>query len=135
MYGSFSGVVEISPSVIAPVCQAGEQLELTCSTPSILHTWRLTANPESGAVINVPPRTVSSIGSTGVESGSLIINSTIQISFSRLSREGSLPLISRMIISPVSEVLNGTLVNCMDTIASVSAITTILIFGGRLLLL
>ena len=29
-----SGVVEISPSGVAPVCQIGDQLELTCSSYS-----------------------------------------------------------------------------------------------------
>ena len=122
-----AGVVEIAPSEVAAVCQAGYQLEVICSTPSVLHTWQLIANPESGAV--TPLRQVSSVGSPGVESEPIIINSTTMITFSRLS---SSPLTSRMTINPVSEGLNGSRVNCVDGETSESATTTILIIGGRL---
>ena len=116
--------MEISPSAIAPVCQAGDQLELTCSTQGELQTWQFVAISESGVVFTVT-RSVSSGGSAGVDSQPLIINSTIAFTFSRLSTRDSLPLISRMTISHVSEGLNGTRVNCLDSITSESATTTI----------
>lgn len=119
--------MEISPSVVAPTCQAGDQLELTCDTSGVLQRWQLIANPESGAVTQL--QQVSSAGSTGVQSEPLVIES-VMFTASRLSGQGSLPLVSRMIINPVSEGLNGSEVNCVDTLADETARTMILIIGG-----
>ena len=131
----FPGVVEISPPVVALVCQVRDQLELTCGISAaggfsvLLQQWQLVANSESGAVTQL--QLVSSAGTTGVNSDTLIINS-VTFTVSRLSIEGSSPLISRMTVNPVSEGLNGSEVNCVDTLTSESARTTILIIGGRL---
>ena len=57
--------MEISPSGVAPVCQIGDQLELTCNTSNTLHRWQFTAIPESGSAVNYT-RLVSSVGSSGV---------------------------------------------------------------------
>ena len=122
-----SGLVEISPSPEAPVCQAGDQLELTCSLSGTFLRWQFTAVRESG-VPETYVRTVSSGGTTGVVSSPFIINSTIEITFVRLSTQ---PLTSRMTISSVSEGLNGVQVNCIDVAISESAATTIRIIGGR----
>ena len=127
--GSCTGVVEISPSEIAPVCQPGDQLKLTCSTLGVLHTWRFTAISESGAVMTFT-RSVSSHGPIGVDSQPLIINSTVRFTFSRLSSQNIFPLISRMTINPMTEGLNGTRVNCLDGITSEQAATTIHIISG-----
>ena len=121
-------LIEISPPMVAPVCQAGNQLELTCTSSGVLQTWLLIINPESGAV--TPLQQVSSIGSTGVGTEPQIINSTIAFTFLRLTSQGSIPLTSRMIINPVTEGLNGSQVNCVDTLASESAMTTIYIIRG-----
>ena len=124
-----SGVVEISPSGVAPVCQIGDPLELTCNTSNTLHTWQFTAIPESGSAVNYT-RLVSSVGSSGVSSLPIIINTTIVITFSRLSNQNVLPLISRMLISNVSKGLDGVQVECVA--ATEVATTTIHIIGGRL---
>ena len=122
--------MEIFPSVVAPVCSDGDRLELTCTTSGKLHTWQLIVNPENGVAAM---KQVSSIGSTGVDSQPLIINSTIMITFSRLSRQGISPLISRMTVNPVTEGLNSSQVNCVNTqVSSESARTTIYIIGGRI---
>ena len=132
----YLGVVEISPSGVAPVCQVGDQLELACSTPGFLQTWQFIAVSKSGVATNFT-RSVSSGGPTGVDSQPLIINSTILFTYSRLSTRDSLPLISRMTINPVNEGLNGTRVNCFNSITSESATTTIhiIIRGIRTLIL
>ena len=114
--------------MVAPVCQSGDQLELTCTTSGVIQTWQLVSNPESGAVTQL--QQVSSAGSSGLDSGPRIINS-ITFNSSRLSSQGSSPLISRMTVNPVSEGLNGSEVNCVDTLASESATTTILIIRGK----
>ena len=56
------------------------------------------------------------------------VNSTM-FTYSRLSARDRLPLISRLIISSVSEGLNGVEVSCMDLEASESTTTTIRIIG------
>ena len=124
-----SGVVEISPSGVAPVCQIGDPLELTCNTSNTLHIWQFTAIPESGPALTYMRR-VSSVGSVGVDSQPITINTTIMITFSRLSTQNGLPLMSRMLISSVSEGLNGVQVECVA--ATEVATTTIHIIGGRL---
>ena len=48
----------------------------------------------------------------------------------RLSAQDITPLVSRMIINPVSEGLNGVQVTCEDRISNSAAITTIQIIGG-----
>ena len=75
-------------------------------------------------------RSVSSVGSIGVSSQPITINTTIMITFSRLSDQSSLPLISRMLINSVSEGLNGVQVECVA--APKEATTTVHIIGGRL---
>ena len=123
-----SGLAEISPSVVAPVCQAGDQLELTCTTSGQLHSWQLIANPGSGAATSL--RSISSLGSTGVDAEPVVINS-VMFTFSRLSGQSSSLLISRMTVSGVSQSLNGSQVRCAMMPNDESATTTILIIGGK----
>ena len=77
-------------------------------------------------------RSVQSVGPAGVNTQPLIINSTVMFTFSRLSTRDNLPLISRLIISNVSEGLNGVEISCTDAAMSDSATTAIHIVGGRL---
>ena len=122
-----SGLVEISPSVVALVCQAGDQLELTCTTSGLSHSWQLISNLGGGAAI--PLTRVSSIGSTGVEADPVVINS-VKFTFSRISSPGSLPLMSRMTVSGVSQSLNGSQVRCVESDDEL-ATATVLIIGGK----
>ena len=72
-----TGVVEISPSPVAPVCQEGDQLEVICNTTSILgidHQWKFTVFPENVSHTAEP---VSSIGASGIPMPLLISSSTI----------------------------------------------------------
>ena len=103
--GFSPGVVELSPSGVALVCQVGDPLELTCS---ITGEFMPDVTPDGVAA-------------------PLTVNSTT-FTLSRLSAQDSLPLISRMIniiINHVSEGLNGIAVSCVDVAASESAATTI----------
>ena len=56
----------------------------------------------------------------------IMVNSTRFI-FSRVSAQRTSPLISRVLIDPVSSGLNGTAVNCMDIITSNTASIFIII--------
>ena len=124
--------MEISPSVVAPVCQAGDQLELMCTTSGALQTWQLTVISGAAMIYNNNiMRSVQSAGPSGVaNSQPLIINFTITFTFSRLSTRDFLSLISRLSISSVSGGLNEVQVNCVDVVTFESAMTTILIVGG-----
>ena len=119
------GVVEISPSGVAPVCQVGDQLELTCSVTGAFLRWQFTVILEDGTARTFMPD-VTAGGSSGVPSPRMA-NST-SFTFSRLSTQ---PLTSRMTINPVSEGLNGVQVNCVDVETSESATTTIRIVDAR----
>ena len=109
--------MEISPSGVAPVCQAGDQLELTCSVTGVFLRWDFTV---AGAQMPFGTAPVSAGGSSGVPPP-VLVNST-RFTFSRLSTQ---PLRSTMTVSTISEGLNGVQVNCVDIETSESAFTTI----------
>ena len=69
------------------------------------------------------------ISSTSGTLSRLEVNSTI-FKFLRTSAENSLPVMSKLVISPVSNGLNGTMINCenLDT-AEVSSTTVAVIVG------
>ena len=69
-----------------------------------------------------PPVLVSSDGPSGVPPPVTINNA--MITFSRLSSQDSSPLVSRLIISPVSSALNGTVVNCIEGFSSTESVAT-----------
>ena len=126
-----AGASMISPSGIASVC-SGEHLDITCTTSGTFLRWYIRFENENSAS-RTYTRTLSSMG-VASSVASLMINSTI-FSFSRISTQGSLPLSSRLEISPVSEILNKTEVKCEDVTAAVnSSATTINIptIGGDL---
>ena len=130
------GQVELSPSVVALVYEAGDQLlnQLTCNSSSPLHTWQFTEISESGAAM-IYNTHIQSSSSTGlVNPQPQTINSTIMLTFSRLSTQDDLPLISRVVINNVSEGLNGLEMHCTDAGMIDSATTTIQIMGGKPLL-
>ena len=122
------GLVEISPSRVAPVCQEGDQLELTCSVTGVFLRWEFTVILERGSATTFMP-VITSDGPSGIPP-SLMVNSTT-FTFLRLSAQDVSPLISRMIISPVSEGLNRVQISCKDVEVSESATTTIRIVDAR----
>ena len=65
---------------------------------------------------------VTSAGLSG-SPGPLTI-STSTFTFSRLSGQGSSPLISRVVVNPVSSGLNGTVVNCFEGASSTDSVAT-----------
>ena len=115
---------------MAPVCQAGDQLELTCSIAGVFLRWEFTVTVESGSAMTYMP-VITSDGPSGIPPP-VTANSTT-FTFLRLSAQDDSPLISRMIISPVSVGLNGVQVSCEDVEAAESAATTIRIVDARTL--
>ena len=119
-YHMHAGDVMISPPGVATVC-SGRELELTCSTSGrntsiVIHRWSFSFIPNTRAIFS---------DRSGNQSSHLLVNSTISLIFTRVSSEDSLPLISRLLISPVSDGLNGSSVNCMDVATSESMSTSI----------
>jgi hypothetical protein len=125
--------VIISPSGVATVCSGG-QLELNCTITDsegfAVLVWEVTLTPENAATPVNYNQAISS-SSPSDQTFQTAINST-NLTFSRISPQNSSPLISRLLISPVSDHLNGTEVNCMDSIASErSSVTVINISNGN----
>jgi hypothetical protein len=114
-----TGVVEISPSLVVPICLPGDQLELTCTSSGAVHRWEFTVLPENMIYTTVP---VSSAGTSGAPPPLTV--SSAMITFSRPSGQGSSPLVSRTVISPVTSGLNGTVVNCLEGISSTDSVAT-----------
>ena len=99
------------------MCQAGDQLELTCSVTGIFLRWEFSVH---GTQMPFGTAIVSAGGPSGVPPP-VVVNST-RFTFSRLSTQ---PLTSTMTVSTISEGLNGVQVNCVDIETSESATTTI----------
>ena len=109
-----TGAVELSPSEVAPVCQVGGQLELTCTVTGTFLRW---------VVFNISHiRLISSAGKIAP----FTIDSTM-ITFSRVNVQ---PLKSRLTISPVTASLNGFVVTCGDVETHENSSTAVYIVDG-----
>ena len=98
---------------------SGDQLELTCNVTGGVLEWRI--NVTSAARIYI--RGVRSDGQTDLQISHLMISNSM-LAFSRILDENGLPLVSRLLISPVNENLNGTKVICEDVASSLQSTTT-----------
>lgn len=94
----------ITPVGVVNVCSGSEMLQLTCNTSGVLQRWISSTLIPNGHLLQ-------SFGS-GEPHILPLVNSTITIS--RISGPNILPLVSRLVISPVSDALNGTEVGCVD---------------------
>jgi hypothetical protein len=111
----------ISPPGVASVC-SGEQLDLICTTPGTLLEWSFFLVPWEETTAIRYDRILHS--ESFPATSDLEVNS-ITFIFSRISAEGSLPLVSTIVIDPASDDLNGTEVNCTDVLASNTSSTHI----------
>ena len=129
----------LSPSKIAPVCGGG-QLELTCTTPGRLLDWSFSPRNNCDHDVSQPsfPQTqsIQFVGATSGQTLTVLIDS-VNFTYLRLSPPNLRPLVSKLVISPVKESFNGTLVRCTDVEYMNSSSTTILVvdmnetFGGK----
>ena len=132
IFNIFVGLLLV-PYEKAVICQ-GEQLELTCTTNATFLRWILSLQIEHGTV-QTYSRYISLTDVTQ-QASSWVVNST-SFNVSRVSHQGKPPLVSRLLIDPVTIDLNGTKVNCteVDTtmnnpdIAMVMASTIINVIG------
>ena len=98
----------------------GSELELTCNvTGSPILEWRVMAS-------QVYRCGVTSQGRTDTQMSFLIIGN-ITLAFTRISDENDMPLLSRLLISPVNGGLNQTRVICEDLSNSMQSTTTIVV--------
>ena len=114
----------LSPPERAPVCRGG-QLELMCTTIGSHLEWRFSVILENDP-IDVFRIFASSDSASFATMPPLIVNSTV-FDFSRTSARNSLPVESRLLIGPVGNSLNGTVINCDDLESAESSSTAIVI--------
>ena len=112
---------------IAPVC-TGDTLNLTCTTSGRFLDWSFSLTPENETAPMRYTRTLQSSGPSHLQTFEDMIGSATFL-YSRSSSESILPLVSMLSISPgpVSEDLNGTVVNCTDVdITTTHTVSTII---------
>ena len=104
---------------------SGDQLDLICTITGELLQWRFRVIRGNETIATEIRRTITSTGSA---MSNLVVNSTM-FNFSRISahNHSSMPVISRLVISPVSNGLNGTVMNCVDVDAAEISSTTVII--------
>ena len=117
-----SGTVTLSPSGVAPVC-SGDQLELMCIITGGLLQWRFRV---FRANETIPIDFRHTITLTSAEMLQFTVDSLV-FNFSRISARDCMPVISTLVISPVSKRLNGTVMNCEDVHGAEVSSTTIFI--------
>ena len=116
---------------MAPVCVGG-QLELTCSVSG--RVQRLSFNQShlsDDQHASVSPRLPSSqsfqfAGPSSQQTHHIFINS-VNYTYLRLSPPEVLPLVTKLVISPVNESFNGTEVICTDLENLISSSTAIFV--------
>ena len=110
----------------------GSQLELTCTTTGDFLQWRFSViRGNETSPTTVFTRTIISVFSASNAISQSVVNSTV-FTFSKLSAEDNLPVVSRLLISPVSWGLNGTEMSCRDLTTSETAVTIIKIIDDHL---
>ena len=106
----------LSPSGVAFAC-VGMPLEITCNTTSTILQWNITysAGPETLS----ETRLVYHSTRAATLSPFMVHQSTIY--FTRTSKRNALPLTAILLIDPVTEGLNQTMISCMQVGSSVNA--------------
>ena len=101
----------------------GDQLELMCTTTGDLLQWRFSVIRGNDTSATDFRRIISSTSSKMLQ---LTVDSIV-FNFSRISAHDSIPLMSTLVISPVSNRLNGTVVNCESVDRAEVPSTTIIV--------
>ena len=129
----FTGLL-LTPPEKAVICE-GELLELTCLTNTTFLGWKTLLPLEQGRTHSYL-RYIFAMDETE-QASSYNVNST-SFNASRISSKDELPLVSRIVINPVTTDLNGTEVNCtvqiddaMNNANFTPATTTIYVLGER----
>jgi hypothetical protein len=124
-----AGAVTLIPPEVAPVC-SGDELELTCIVPGRILEWTVSLMPLSEDMTFEYPLT--SPDPDPLPSHTIKVNGSISLSFSRITPQNSRPLKSRLLISPATSVINGTVVVCEDGETRTNLSTRVYILNCKL---
>ena len=114
----------LSPVSVAPVCRAGDPLQLTCTASVEFIRWNILQPNEQGILEEVANVQINARDANVQMSQREVDSATL--TFMRTSIQFAPPLISTLYIDSVSIDLNGTVVNCSDVSnPTTSASTTI----------
>ena len=96
---------------VAPVC-SGDELEINCTVPGRVLEWTVSLLPPEDTTLK---SIVDSVSLSFQPHTQTINNGSISFIVSRISPRGNThPLVSRLLISPATSVVNGTIVVCAD---------------------
>ena len=115
----------ISPSEVAKVCR-GHQLDFMCTINGSFLQWSFSLIPENGAAVKRHTYVLTSLSSSNQYH--LQVNST-KFTFSRVSAQNTVLLVSKLAVNTTSDGLNGSAVTCLDVQASESMATIIQIMN------
>ena len=116
--------VVVSPPDVATACN-GQTLELMCSTPGRVLQWSFALNQTNENFVRFPStQSFQFLGPSSHQTHHVFIN-PVNYTYLRLSPPDILPLVTKLVISPVNESFNGTEVTCTDVENSVSSSTVI----------
>ena len=104
-----TGMVTLSPTMVAPVCHVGDPLELTCTAPVQFIRWTILHVNEQGTFVEAASAQINSLD--GNQMTEREVNSST-FTFMRTSAPDTSPLISTVSVDSISIGLNGTVVNC-----------------------
>ena len=124
-----SRAVMLIPPNIAPVC-SGDELELTCVVPGRALDWNVSI-PGMLPEFSTFKHTLTSVERSS-PNHTITINGSNSFVFSRISPQDSQPLISRLLISPATGAVNGTVVICADRETRNSSSTSVYIVNSKL---
>jgi hypothetical protein len=107
---------------VAPVCDVGDSLQLTCTASVEFIKWNIVVVNDQGITEEITANINS--GDASQQMSQRVINSTT-FTFMRNSAQNG-PLVSTLSIDSVSIGLNGTVVHCMEIGGSMASASTII---------
>ena len=116
-------MLTLSPMTVAPVCNVGDPLQLTCTASVEFISWSFTVVNQQGRDEEVT--IFITAGAPFNQAMPIVVNSTTFMLL-RNSSQNATPLIATLSINSVSIGLNGTVVNCMDPGNSMTSASTII---------
>ena len=123
-YDQCAGMLTLSPMMVAPVCRAGNPLQLMCTTSVEFMRWSIWQANEHGTLAEISNSVLVTASDDNQMSHRTVNSATFN--FMRISAKDTTPLISTLSIDSVNITLNGTVVRCMDVAnTTTSASTTI----------
>jgi hypothetical protein len=112
-----AGTVTISPMMVAPVCDVGDPVNLTCMASVEFIRWSIMVVNDQGITEEITANSNSRDSSQ--QMSQRVVNSTT-FTFIRSSAQNR-PLVSTLSIDSVSAGLNGTEVCCVEVGGSMAS--------------